>query len=70
MYFKVLRRGQSEKGQVAAADTSVWNRPRYGAVTGSTGVVRLDKRAEAPCLYKKGNFFQLTDNDNFVLAAA
>ena len=42
---------------------------RYGAVTGSTGAVRLDQRAEAPGLYKTGNL-KLTDNDNLVLAAA
>ena len=42
----------------------------YGAALVSTGIVRLDKRAEAPDLYKMGNFFKLTDNDNFVLAAA
>ena len=42
----------------------------YGAALVSTGIVRLDKRAEAPDLYKMGNFFKLTDNDNAVLAAA
>ena len=42
----------------------------YGAVMVSTGIVRLDKRAEVSDLFKQGNFFKLTDNDNFVLAAA
>ena len=40
-----------------------------GAVTGSTGMVRLDQRAEEPGLYKTGNL-KITDNDNLVLAAA
>ena len=42
----------------------------HGDVMVSTGIVRLDKRAEVSDLFKQGNFFQLTDNDNFVLAAA
>ena len=41
-----------------------------GAYRISTGIVRLDKRAEVPDLLKQGNFFKLTDNDTFVLAAA
>ena len=43
---------------------------KSGAVPVSTGIVRLEKRAEVPDLHKLGNFSKLTDNDNLVLAAA
>ena len=69
VYCKGMQRSLGGKDPPRDEDDRQRREPLQGAVPDSTGVVRQDKRAEAPGLSKTGNFFKLTDNNNVALAA-